>query len=82
MALTRKVDANRNRKMQIKLCSMPDCDEPQRPGQRYCAECHRKYMRAWRAKKRRAEQELKAQVVRLRKRVVSLESENKELKVG
>lgn len=61
-----------------KLCSMPDCDEPQRPGQRYCAECHRKYMRAWRAKKRRAEQELKGQVIRLRKRVVELEQEARE----
>lgn len=67
--------------MAEKLCSMPNCDRPQRAGQRYCAECHRKYMRAWRAKRRREAEELKATVLKLRKRVVDLEQENRELKV-
>lgn len=65
-----------------KLCSMPDCDKAQRPGQRYCSECHKVYMRAWRARHKRASDELKNQVLRLRKRVVDLEQENRELKVG
>lgn len=65
-----------------KLCSMPACDKPQRPGQRYCSECHRVYMRAWRARRRREAEELKNTVLKLRKRVVALEQENKELKVG
>lgn len=68
--------------MNEKLCSMPNCDKPQRPGQRYCCDCHKKYMRAWRAKRRREAEELKGQVLRLRKRVVDLERENAELKVG
>ena len=63
-----------------KKCSMPDCDDPPRPGQRYCADCHAKYMRAWRAKRKAAEDELKADVVRLRKQVVDLRRENEELK--
>ena len=65
--------------MTDKLCSMPHCDKPQRPGQRYCAECHKKYMRAWRARRRREAEELKAQVLRLRKRVVELEQKQAEL---
>ena len=60
---------------------MPNCDKPQRTGQRYCADCHRTYMRAWRAKRRREAEELKATVLKLRKRVVDLEQENRELKV-
>jgi hypothetical protein len=38
-------------------------------------------MRAWRARRRRAAEELKATVLKLRKRVVELEQENRELKV-
>ena len=67
--------------MSEKLCSMPNCDNPQRAGQRYCANCHKVYMRAWRARRRREAEELKGQVLKLRKRVVELEQENKELKV-
>ena len=51
-------------------CSMPDCDKPPRAKQRYCKECHSRYMKAWRAKRRREEEELRAAVVRLRKTVV------------
>jgi hypothetical protein len=68
--------------MDTKLCSMPNCDRLQRAGQRYCAECHKVYMRAWRARRRREAEELKNQVLRLRKRVVDLEQENRELKVS
>jgi hypothetical protein len=66
---------------EVKLCSMPDCDRPQRAGQRYCGECHRVYMQAWRARRKRESEELKNQVLSLRKRVVALEQENRELKV-
>ena len=52
------------------LCSMPDCSKPQRSGQRYCKACHSIYMKAWRAKRRREEHELRASVVRLRSKVV------------
>ena len=52
-------------------CSMPSCDRPQRYGQRYCKECHSKYMKAWRAKRRRAERELRESVVKLRAKVVT-----------
>ncbi len=54
---------------------MPDCDEPQRPGQRYCKACHSKYMKAWRAKRRREEQELRASAVKLRQKVVELQQQ-------
>lgn len=57
----------------VKLCSMPDCDQAPRVNQRYCPECHSKYMRAWRAKRRRREQERAEELVRLRKRVMELE---------
>jgi hypothetical protein len=39
-------------------------------------------MRAWRARRRREAEELKASVLKLRKRVVALEQENKELKIS
>ena len=61
---------------------MPDCAEAPRPGQRYCPECHSKYMRAWRAKRRREDERVRASVVKLRKKVVELEQENAELKAG
>lgn len=66
--------------LEVKQCSMPDCAEPARSGQRYCMECHRKYMQTWRAKRKRREQELKDSVLRLRKRVVELENECRELR--
>jgi hypothetical protein len=59
---------------------MPNCAKPARFGQRYCMECHRKYMQTWRAKRKRREAELKQSVIKLRKRVVDLEQENRELK--
>jgi len=57
---------------------MPQCRELARAGQRYCGDCHSKYMRAWRAKRRRDEQALKATVIKLRKRVIELESRVRE----
>ena len=62
------------------LCSMPECSEPQRYGQRYCRECHSKYMKAWRAKRRREERELRASVVKLRSKVVEQGRELSALK--
>ena len=62
-----------------KLCSMPDCDKPQRAGQRYCSECHSKYMKAWRAKRRLQEQQLRESVVKLRKTVVEQKRKLQEL---
>jgi hypothetical protein len=64
-----------------RLCSMPDCDQVPRERQRYCANCHRKYMRAWRAKRKKAEADLKEELIRMRKRIVDLSRENEELKV-
>ena len=61
--------------MTDKLCSMPNCDKPPRSGQRYCKVCHSIYMKAWRAKRRREEQQLRGNVVQLRKRVVDLQRE-------
>jgi hypothetical protein len=37
-------------------------------------------MRAWRARRRREDEKLKASVIKLRQRVVELSTENKELK--
>ena len=64
----------------VKKCSMVDCEKLPRPGQRYCPKCHSKYMRAWRAKRKRQEQKLLADVLKLRKKVVNLEQENRELR--
>lgn len=60
-----------------KTCSMPDCNNTPRIGQRYCPWCHSKYMRAWRAKRKREEEALKASIVLLRKRVLELEANAK-----
>lgn len=57
---------------------MPSCVEAPREGQRYCPKCHSKYMRAWRAKRRREELKVRESLVRLRKKVVTLEQELKE----
>lgn len=64
------------------VCSMPNCDKPPREGQRYCKDCHRVYMKAWRAKRRREEQELRASVVGLRKKVVDQQRLIDELQAG
>ncbi len=63
-------------------CSMPSCDRPQRYGQRYCRECHSKYMKAWRAKRRRDLARLQASVVQMRSTIVARDREIQELKVG
>ena len=54
---------------------MPGCNDAPRTGQRYCPECHSKYMRAWRAKRRREQDKLREQVIHLRRRVLELERE-------
>lgn len=66
----------------LKRCSMPNCAEVARNGQRYCVECHRKYMKAWRAKRKRREAELKQSVLKLRKQVVELQQRVRELEAG
>jgi hypothetical protein len=65
-----------------KVCSMPNCTKAPRAGQRYCPVCHSKYMRAWRAKRKRSEEKLKEDVIRLRKKVVELEQSNRELRAS
>ena len=62
------------------VCSMPGCNEPPRDRQRYCAACHKKYMRIWRAKRKRDDEKLRASVLKLRQRVMELNAENKELR--
>ncbi len=64
------------------LCSMPSCSKPQRYGQRYCKQCHSNYMKAWRAKRRRQERDLRATVVKLRSKVVLQNEELAELKAS
>ena len=61
-------------------CSMPNCDAAPRHNQRYCPECHSKYMKAWRAKRKREERELRASVVKLRAKVVTQSRELSALK--
>lgn len=51
---------------EVRKCSMPECDNEPRYGQRYCPPCHAKYMKAWRAKKRRQQKQLFAEVIQLR----------------
>ena len=67
---------------EVKRCSMLNCAEVARSGQRYCVECHRKYMKAWRAKRRRKEAELQKSVLSLRKQVVELQQRVRELEAG
>lgn len=62
------------------VCSMPDCAKPPRTGQRYCKKCHGKYMKAWRAKRRREELQLRDSVVKLRQKVVTQQRQLEELK--
>ena len=62
------------------VCSMPHCGKLPRPGQRYCRGCHSQYMKAWRAKRRREQQELKSKVIQLRRRVAEQERELEELR--
>lgn len=64
--------------VQADECSMPDCHSEPRRGQRYCPDCHRLYMKAWRAKRRRREQELLESVVKMRRRIVELERATKQ----
>ena len=67
---------------QQKLCSMPDCDELPRANQRYCPECHSKYMKAWRAKRKREVAKMQESIVKLRSTVVTQAHTIEELKVG
>ena len=59
---------------------MPDCDKPPRSNQRYCARCHSKYMKTWRAKRRREALRLQASVLQMRSKIVSQQRELDELK--
>ncbi len=60
---------------------MPDCAEMPRANQRYCPECHSKYMKAWRAKRSRAQRQLQDSVVKMRAKIVAQQRELDELKV-
>jgi hypothetical protein len=51
---------------EFKECSIPDCADPARDGQRYCPPCHAKYMRGWRARRKMQVKQLVAEVFRLR----------------
>ena len=61
---------------------MPNCDKAPREGQRYCKKCHSRYMKAWRAKQKLAQQQLLASVVNMRSQIVKKDREIAELKVG
>jgi hypothetical protein len=63
-------------------CSMPNCDAAPRHNQRYCPECHSKYMKAWRAKRKREQEKLAARVVQMRAQLVEKNRLIEELKVG
>jgi len=63
-------------------CSMPDCDAAPRHNQRYCPDCHSKYMKVWRAKRKRAQEKLAASVVKMRAQIVQQDQTIKELQVG
>ena len=68
--------------MSDKLCSMPNCAEPPRANQRYCKSCHSLYMKAWRAKRRREEKELRSAIVKLRKKLVEQQRELEALRAN
>ena len=61
---------------------MPDCDKLPRVNQRYCPECHSKYMKAWRAKRKREQTLLLQKVVKMRSTIVEQARTIEELKVG
>ncbi len=61
---------------------MPNCDLPPREGQRYCKDCHSVYMKAWRAKRKRAQERLIESVLVMRSQIVEKDREIAELKVG
>lgn len=67
--------------MTDKKCSMPDCAELPRVNQRYCPECHSKYMKAWRAKRKRAILKLQESAVSMRAKIMEQSRELAELKV-
>jgi len=60
-------------------CSMPNCDKQPRNRQRYCKACHKLYMKAWRAKRKREEQKLRDSVVRMRSKIVTQDRRIAEL---
>lgn len=61
---------------------MPDCDAPPRYGQRYCAPCHSKYMKVWRAKRKREQEKLRESVVRMRSQLVEQQQKIMELETS
>lgn len=63
-------------------CSMPNCAEPPRDNQRYCPECHSKYMKAWRAKRKREQDKLQAKVVSMRAQILQQKNLIAELEEG
>ena len=67
---------------ETKRCSMPDCDDLPRANQRYCPECHSKYMKAWRAKRKRDIDKLQQSVIQMRSKIVEQGQTIRELKVG
>ena len=68
--------------MSKEQCSMPSCDKIPRANQRYCPECHSKYMKAWRAKRKREQAKLLQSVVKMRSTIVEQARTIQELKVG
>ncbi len=58
---------------------MPNCDKPPRERQRYCKECHKLYMKMWRAKRKQEEKRLRESVVRMRSRIVFQDQKIAEL---
>jgi len=61
---------------------MPDCDAAPRANQRYCADCHSLYMKAWRAKRKRTQERLIASVLKMRSQIVEKDRKIQELEVS
>ena len=61
---------------------MPNCIDPPRDNQRYCPKCHSKYMKAWRAKRKREQEKLLAKVVSMRAQLLQQKNLIAELEDG
>jgi len=61
---------------------MPNCVKVPRANQRYCGECHSRYMKVWRAKRKRDVTKLQSTVVSLRSQLVEAHRKIAELRLS